>query len=280
MFMKLSLTPATTGQWALVTGGSSGIGRAHAIELARRGFDVMIVGRSRERLESARVQMEKDYGVTVHPIHLDLGEADSGERLLVAVGDREVGVLVAAAGEGKPGPFVAANIDSFVECVNVKVRTNLVVIHAVARSMSERGRGAILMVTSTGALQGVPALANNAAAEAYLLTLGEALHHELKARGVTLTVLLPGPTDTPGLAAMVPNPANYPRGTSTPEITAAQGIAALERGAVTHIVGSANRAMFTVLPRRVRTRIMTAVITSIISASKRDLTDTTGVARA
>lgn len=264
-----ALTPSRVGPWALVTGGSSGIGRAHAFELARRGFDVILVGRDAARLESTRLAIENETGVTAHAIRLDLSEDDSAPRLLDAVGDREVGVYVAVAGEGTPGDFTAVDVEEYLACVNLKVRTNLVVTHALARQMRARERGAILLVTSTGALQGVPGLASNAAAEAYLLALGEALHHELKPHGVTVTVLMPGPTSTPGLNAMVPDPTDYPPGTATPEATATQGVAALERGATTHIAGALNRAMLSSLPRRIRTRVMGRVVGSVLAAHAR-----------
>ena len=276
--MRTPLSPSTSGQWALVTGGSSGIGQAFAHLLARKGFDVVIVGRNAMRLDMTKREIEAATGVSVETVQLDLSNDDSGEHLLTALDGREIGVYVAVAGEGAPGPFWRSEVEDYLACVNLKVRTNLVVTHALARTMRARGRGHILLVTSTGALQGVPELASNAAAESYLLTLGEALHHELKPFGVTASVLLPGTTRTPGLSAMVPDPKDYPPGTSSPESTAAQGIRLLERGKVFHIAGALNRTMLSTLPRRVRTRVMGKMVGSLFAAQANKVTSTAGVA--
>lgn len=277
--MRTPLSPSTSGQWALVTGGSSGIGQAFAYQLAQKGFDIVIVGRSSTRLELTKRAIEAAAGVTVDTVQLDLSHDDSGDSLLEAVAGRNIGVYVAVAGEGTPGLFWRSEVDEYLDCVNLKVRTNLVVTHALARDMRARGRGHILLVTSTGALQGVPKLASNAAAEAYLLALGEALHHELKPYGVNASVLLPGPTRTPGLSAMVPDPKDYPPGTSSPESTAAQGIRLLERGKVFHIAGALNRTMLSTLSRRARTRVMGKMVGSLFVAEADKVSSAAGDAR-
>jgi short-subunit dehydrogenase len=262
-----SLTPARTGQWALITGGSSGIGRAHAFELAKRGFDLILVGRDVARLDQTASEISANHGVSVHPIAQDLGEDSSAKKLIAAVGDREIGVYIAVAGEGTPGPFISGDLGSYLTCINVKVRTLMEVTHFVATAMRKRGRGAIMLVSSTGGLQGVGALANNSATEAYVLSLGEALHYELKPHGVTATVLLPGPTSTPGLLRMVPDPAHHPRGVMTPEATAREGIRALERGRPSHIASFPSRILLGVLPRNRRTALMSRMLGDLFQRS-------------
>lgn len=117
--------------------------------------------------------------------------------------------------------------------------------------MRDRRSGAMLIVSSTGGLQGIPTLSVNSATEAYLLATSEALHHELKPHGVRVTGLLPGPTTTPGFFAMV-GEKKAPRGAMTAEATAAEGIAALEAGRMTHVAGTINRMLMRGLPRSTR----------------------------
>lgn len=263
--MPRTLTPSRDGRWAVVTGGSSGIGRAHAFELAERGFAVLLVGRDAARLDATAADLRQRHGVETAVARIDLTAPDAAERVLQSVGDREVGVLVVVAGKGSPGDFVDVPLEEYLDCVNLKVRNNLVLLHTIARRMRDRGAGAMLVVSSTGGLQGVPSLSNNAATEAYLLAMSEALHHELKPHGVRVTGLLPSATATPGLAAMMGDrPA--PRGVMTAEATAAEGVRALEAGKVTHVAGTMNRVVTTVLPRSARIRLFARMIGGLFVA--------------
>lgn len=249
--MVRTLDPAREGRWAVVTGGSSGIGRAHADLLAQRGFSVLLVGRDETRLAATASDLASRHGVETATARIDLAEPDAAERLLVTIGDREVGVFVAVAGKGSPGDFVDIPLADYLDCVTVKVRTNTVLAHALARQMRARGAGAMLIISSTGGLQGIPSLSVNSGTEAYLLALSEALHHELAPHGIRVTGLMPGPTVTPGFLAMV-GEKQAPRGAMTPEATAAEGIRALEAGRMTHVAGTANRAMMRGMPRSAR----------------------------
>ncbi|WP_291378382.1 SDR family NAD(P)-dependent oxidoreductase [Demequina sp.] len=246
-----TLSPHREGSWALVTGASSGIGRAHARILAQRGFDIIAVGRDHDRLAETVAELKQAHGVDATALRIDLAEPDAAEQLIASIEGVEVGVFIATAGKGSPGLFTAVALADYLECVNVKVRNNLVLLHHFAGAMRVRRAGAILVVSSTGGLQGVPALSNNSATEAYLLAMSEALHHELAPFGVRVTGLLPGPTRTPGMLAMVAEE-DVPRGTMTPDEVAKEGIAALEAGRRTHIAGRANRTLLRALPRTAR----------------------------
>lgn len=257
---RIDISPQSLGQWALVLGGSSGIGRAIATELAQHGFDLVLVGRNHERLAQAQQQLSSRHGVTVETLAIDLGQDGAGDRVVAALGKRELGLFVTTAGEGKPGFFTETDLDPYLACINVKVRSTLTIAHHLAGTMRQRQRGAMLFASSTGALQGISRLANNAAAESYVLGFGESLHHELKPYGIGVTVFLPGPTLTPGLLAMLPEGSKPPRGTMSPEVTAAQGLKALASGKASVIAGVGNRAAMTLLPRRARTRLLSSMV--------------------
>lgn len=89
--MSRKLNPAREGRWAVVTGASSGIGRAHAFELAERGFSVLLVGRDQQRLAATAAELESRHHVETTLARLDLTEADAAERLLEAIGDGRSG---------------------------------------------------------------------------------------------------------------------------------------------------------------------------------------------
>lgn len=262
-----TLSPRREGRWALVTGGSSGIGRSHAFELAKRGFNIIAVGRDRDRLARTATELTQRHGVEVSTLSVDLARPNAAEEILGEVEGKQVGVFVATAGKGAPGLFTEVSLVEYLDCVNVKVRNNLVLLHHFAREMRERRAGAILIISSTGGLQGVPALSNNSGTEAYLVNMSEALHHELAPFGVRVTGLLPGPTKTPGMLQMVAEE-DVPRGTMTADEVAREGIGALEAGRRTHVAGRANRALLRSLPRSARIGLFRRMVATSFAREK------------
>lgn len=186
------------GRTALVTGASSGLGVDFAHELARRGADVVLVARRRERLEEVAAAVREAHGVEATPLALDLGAAEAPAELherLRTEGVR-VDLLVNNAGFGVFGdaldiPWERENAMLQLDVVNLVHLSKL-----CARDMVDRGFGAILQVASTGAYQPSPGYASYAAAKAFVLSYGYALDYELRGSGVSCTVLSPGVTAT------------------------------------------------------------------------------------
>lgn len=181
---------------ALVTGASSGLGEEFARQLARRGYDLVLVARRRERLESLGASLTAVHGGAVEVLAADLAkEEESGpvERRL-SVGD--VDLLVNNAGLGSVGEFAELPLDGEVRQVDVNVRALLRLTHAALRSMVPRGCGMIINVASMAAYQPVPYNATYAATKTFVLSLSEALHEEAKTHGITVTCLCPGPVRT------------------------------------------------------------------------------------
>jgi short-subunit dehydrogenase len=114
----------------------------------------------------------------------------------------------------------------------------------------------VLLVSSVGGLNGVPYVANVAAVEAYVLTLGEGLHVELKRHGIHTTVLMPGPTLTESMSKMGVDPSEMPMKPMAAERVAAEGLSALQANRATHIAGTVNRVMARLMPRSWATRMM------------------------
>jgi short-subunit dehydrogenase len=126
----------------------------------------------------------------------------------------------------------------------------------------------VLLVSSTAGMHGAPFMADYAAAKAYVLILGEALHIEFQKLGLHMTVLLPGPTDTPGVTAAGFDADNMPMKPMSVEQCVAEGLAALNANRATHIAGRMNRIMTTLLPRSVMRKMMGSMLAKALAGSR------------
>jgi uncharacterized protein len=194
----LSLPSPSPDTAALVTGASAGIGACIARELAKRGHGLVLVARRRERLEELAKELSEAHGIRAEAIGADLSKAASVARLPGRVQSLglEVDVLVNNAGFATGGPFYESDPERELEQVRVLVEAPMVLTRMFLPAMVKRRRGAILNLASTAGMQPMPYSAGYSAAKAYVLTFSEALHQELRGRGVTVTVLAPGPVET------------------------------------------------------------------------------------
>jgi uncharacterized protein len=181
---------------AVVTGASSGIGLHLAVELAGRGHDLLVCAED-DGLELA-VRPLREAGGVVVPVRSDLATTDGVDRLVqeVTALGRPVDVLALNAGIGVAGPFVETDLEDDLRLLALNVTS---VVHTAKRllpAMVERGRGAVLVTSSVAGLMPGPWYATYAASKAFLLSFAEAVRYELRESGVTVTALLPGPTDT------------------------------------------------------------------------------------
>jgi short-subunit dehydrogenase len=149
--------------------------------------------------------------------------------------------------------------------LRLNVQVHLDLTHHFGRSLAQRGRGGLLLVASTTGLQGVPFAAEYAAAKAYVLSLGEALHVEFQKVGVHVTVLSPGATDTPFIAASGFDPATLPMKPMATKQCVAEGLAALAANRATHIPGSLNRMMAAMMPRSLATSMYGSMMRQTIA---------------
>jgi short-subunit dehydrogenase len=194
----MSLPDPTATTAALVTGASSGIGAAIARELARRGHAVVLVARRKDRLEAVAAELIGEHSVRAETLGCDLTKPASRQRLAgrVAALGLEIDVLVNNAGFATGGPFHLSDPAREMDQLRVLVEAPLALCSQFVPAMVRRGSGAVLNVASTAGMQPLPYSAGYSAAKAYMLTFSEALHHELKGSGVTVTALAPGPVAT------------------------------------------------------------------------------------
>ncbi|HEX5512050.1 MAG TPA: SDR family NAD(P)-dependent oxidoreductase, partial [Actinomycetales bacterium] len=164
---------------ALVTGGSVGIGRAFAQRLAKDGYDLVLVARSKDRLEEVASELRSRYGVEVEVLAADLGQRPDMQRVAdrLAEAQRPVDVLVNNAGFGLRKSFLGSDVEDQEQMLEVLCRAVLVLSHAAGRAMSDRGKGSIINVSSVA---GFAAMGTYSAAKAWVTTFSEVLAGELR----------------------------------------------------------------------------------------------------
>jgi short-subunit dehydrogenase len=188
---------APYGPWAVITGASSGIGRAFAEHSAADGLNLVLAARSTARLEDLGRALTRAHQIEHRVVTVDLSRAGGAADLVAASEDLDVGLLVSNAGAGRPGRFLDQDLPDLHERLTLNTETHLELAHAFGRRFVQRGRGGMVLVSALGAMHGLPNMAHESAAKSYVLNLGEALHHELRPAGVKVTVMLPGNVDTP-----------------------------------------------------------------------------------
>jgi uncharacterized protein len=181
---------------AVVTGASSGIGRELARQFGEHGFDLLITAEDAELADAAR-DLEGT-GVHVQTVTADLLTYDGCETLWATIrAAGPIDALALNAGIGAGGPFATGpDLRAQLDVVHLNVTSQVHVARRVLPGMVDRGQGRVLFTSSVAATQPGPFQAVYAASKAFLYSFAEALRDELKDTGVTVTALLPGPTDT------------------------------------------------------------------------------------
>ncbi|AEE54644.1 SDR family NAD(P)-dependent oxidoreductase [Haliscomenobacter hydrossis] len=183
------------GDWAIVTGASSGIGLELATQLAAAGFNLILNARNEERLLTVEQQL-KSHNIDIKSVVADLSEKDGMEKIIQVAQGLKVGLLINNAGYGTSGLFVDALLDSEINLLRVNCEAVLVLSHFFAQKFKQQGRGGIIFLSSLVAFQGVPYAANYAASKAYIQSFAEALAIELKPFGVDVLAAAPGPVES------------------------------------------------------------------------------------
>ncbi len=186
----------TYGQWAIVTGASSGIGFEIAKCLAEAGLDLVICARNLKKLEEIETNLKSKFSIEIKVISTDVSEAEGIDKIINETKDLNVGLLVASAGYGTSGLFVHSSLDAEINMLRVNCEGLLSLTHHFSRRFAEQRRGGIILMSSIVAFQGVPYSANYAATKAYVQSLAEALAAELKPYGVDVLAAAPGPVSS------------------------------------------------------------------------------------
>jgi short-subunit dehydrogenase len=254
--MRATLDKKRFGPWALVTGASSGIGEEFARQIAASGIHVALVGRREPLLRTVGAECTRASGVQHRIIPLDLSEPDFLPVLADATRDLDIGLVVSNAGTGNPGEFLKHDRQLLHETLRLNTIAHLDITHHFGQKLGERRRGGIILVGALGAENGIPCMANDGGAKAYVHSLGEALHYEFKPLGVYVTVLAAGVTNTAVIDKFGLNPKTMPMKPMRVEQCVSEGLGGLLKNRSRVVPGRLNRIMTALVPASLARKLL------------------------
>ncbi len=181
------------GSWAVVTGASDGIGKAFAQAIAANGMNVFLVARTKGQLDELSVELALRYKVKTAVIVADLSIMEGVDAVLDHTKESDVGLYVGAAGFGTSGDFIDTSIESELNMVDLNCKSIVKHAQVYAQRFKKRGSGGIILLSSLVGFQGTPRASNYAATKAFVQTLAEGLHVELKPHKIDVLAVAPGP---------------------------------------------------------------------------------------
>ncbi|MFL6163762.1 MAG: SDR family NAD(P)-dependent oxidoreductase [Jatrophihabitantaceae bacterium] len=222
---------------ALITGASSGIGFELARQFAQHGFEILIAAEDDELRQAEAALAAK--GATVTAVRTDLSTPAGVEELLAALGGRQLAAAAINAGIGNSGAFIDIPLADEQRLLGLNIGATVHLAKRLLPAMVMRGSGRMLFTTSVAAKMPGPYYATYAASKAFVLSFAEALRYEVKDSGVTITALMPGPTDTEFFdrAGMDDTPVANAKKDDPAEV-AADGFEALMAGKDSVVAGS------------------------------------------
>jgi short-subunit dehydrogenase len=246
--MTVALDKKRFGPWALVTGASSGIGKEFAQQIAASGINIVLVARREDLLKEVGVEFSKRYGVEHRVVVLDVSREDFIRQLASATDDLDIGLVVSNAGTGNPGEFLKLDRQLLEETLRLNTMSHLDIAHYFGGKLAERRRGGLILVGAMGAENGIPCMANDGGAKAYVHSLGEALHYEFKPLGVYVTVLAAGVTNTAVLEKFALDPKTMPMKPMSVEQCVSEGLSGLVKNRSRIVPGRLNRVLNALVP--------------------------------
>src|SRR5712692_6012860 len=243
------------GPWALITGASSGIVREFARQIAASGINVVLVARREALLEELGRALANEFGVTSRTVVVDLSQVDFLDHLAQLTDDLDIGLVVSNAGTANPGEFLKLDQQLLQATLRLNTMAHLDISHHFGAKLAKRGRGGLILVGAMGAENGIPRIANDGAAKAYVHSLGEALHYEFKPLGVYVTVLAAGFTNTAVLDKFGLDPKTMPMKPMSVEQCVSEALSGLRKNRSKVIPGRLNRILNALVPASLARKI-------------------------
>lgn len=203
---------------ALITGASSGIGLELARIHASKGDDLVLVARNKSKLDELKIEFENQYKVNVYTIGKDLSASNSAQEVYDETSEQNIQIdyLINNAGFGDFGMFIEADWDKELQMINLNITTLTQFTKLYLKDMMNRGSGKIMNVASVASFQPVPIMAVYSATKAYVLSFSEAVNNEVRDKGITITALCPGLTESGFQAAAAMEESKLVKGKKLP----------------------------------------------------------------
>jgi short-subunit dehydrogenase len=227
-----NVSTADGGDFALITGASSGIGACFVHALAARGRNLVLVARSRDKLEALAGEIRGKHAIRIEVVALDLTVDGAPRSLAATLQERAVSVdlLVNNAGFGAQGEFWKLPLDRQTQMLGLNIVALTELTHLMLPAMIARRRGGIINVSSTAGFQPVPYTSVYGATKAYVTSFSMAIAVEAQAYGIKVLALCPGGTATNFFAASQWAKRDFVGGLQSPEEVVEVGLRAFDRG--------------------------------------------------
>lgn len=183
-------------EWALVTGASSGIGKAFAEKLAQYGYNLVLIARNEEKLTELKELLLKLYKIDIEIISIDLSDKNCFQLIETKIFDKEISLLINNAGFGFKGEFVDNDIDKYINMMDLNCAAPLYLTKIVTNKMKKKKTGAIIFIGSTLAFIPTPFNAVYSASKAFIESFACGLWYELKNYNIDVLCVNPGTTKT------------------------------------------------------------------------------------
>ena len=221
---------AYKGSTALITGATGGLGRAFAAQLAQEGTNLVLVGRSEDKLQALAERLEQQHKITTTVLTADLASAVEVDQLITDLKSTSIDVdlLINNAGFGIFQRFLETPLARQMEEIDVNVRAVVLLTHALAPSMVAKNTGGVINISSSAGLQALAGANVYAASKSFVLLFSEALAQELVATGVRVLAVCPGPVATGFFADKKPDLARNQM--DDPQAIVAEVLRAFDRG--------------------------------------------------
>ena len=246
--MKNIMDRSKFGPWAIITGASSGIGKEFARQLARAGFNLVLVARRVLLLNQLGAELSNEFKIVYRAIEADLSKEIAIKKIAEVTEDLEVGLLISNAGTGNVRKFFLAEASDHKDILYLNATSHLSLTHHFGKKMLQRNKGGILLTGAMGATDGVPYMANEAGTKGYIQSLGKSLHTELKETGIHITVLITSPTETAVFSKLGFTRENVPMQPLSVEQCVSEALLALSKNKTTVLPGLKFRIMNALVP--------------------------------
>lgn len=225
---------------ALITGASSGIGKAYAQKIASLGIHLILTARSEQKLNDLADELRKKYSVNVEVIVLDLAQSNSAQNLFDEVQAKKLSVeiLINNAGFGKWTKFLDQSVSTYQEMITLNISSVTSLCYLFLPQILANKKGIMINISSTGAFQPLPYIAVYGASKSYVLQFTEALAGEYSSSGVKFLAVCPGNTETN--FTQVANADTSGMKSSTVDDVVSATVAALDKNKATVVVGCSN----------------------------------------